>query len=159
MEAVPVGSGTKLEQTKSAPHVRTAPRHSCGLFLAPQEPAVCEVPAAGLLDPAHRKDPESKQAIPPKPHAACCLVSLPATLVSWNIPETWSPTLNETAVLTAYKEAGNPAMDFQPWKPHEKLGKQLSLPFPVFFIQASPKDGLARERRFAELFVVNPGFH
>lgn len=134
---------------------------TASVWSLPSTPGTCGVRSASsrIAQPSPWQRPSKKTSHPPEPHAACCLVSLPATLVSWNIPETSSPTLNETAVLTAYKEAGNPAMDFQPWKPHEKLGKQLSLPFPVFFIQVSPKDGLARERRFAELFVVNPGFH
>lgn len=50
-------------------------------------------------------------------------------------------------------------MLFQPWKPHEKLYKQLSPAFPLSFIQANPKDGLASKRRFAELHVVKPKFH
>lgn len=125
----------------------------------PSVPGVQRAASSRIAQPSPSQRPSRKTSDLPEPHATCCLVLLPATLVSWNIPETSSPTLNETAVLTTYKEAGNPAMLFQPWKPHEKLYRQLSLPFPVFFIQASPKDGLARERRFAELFVINPGFH
>jgi len=102
--------------------------------------------------------PSSKRSDLPELHIACGLLSYPDVLVSHNIPETSSHALNKTVVLTTYKEAGNTAMLFQPWKPHEKLYKQLSPALPLSFIQANPKDGLARKRRFAELHVVNPGF-
>lgn len=84
--------------------------------------------------------------------------SLPDVLFSRNVPETSSHGLNKTAVLTTYKKAGNAATLFQPWKPHEKPYRQLSLTFPLSFIQANPEKSSAR-KRFAELHAINPGFH
>lgn len=107
--------------------------------------------------PAHGKDLQAKQVT----SQSCVLHmagSLPDVLFSRNIPETSSHALKKTAVLTTYKKAGNAATLFQPWKPHEKLYRQLSPAFPLSFIQANPKKSLAR-KRFAELRVINPGFH
>lgn len=95
-------------------------------------PETCSVQRAASIkisqsSPLQR--PPSKTSGLPEPHVACGLVSLPAMLVSRNIPETSSHALNKTAVLTTYKEAGNPATLFQPWKPQEKLYKLLSAAF------------------------------
>lgn len=59
--------------------------------------------------------------------------SLPDVFFSCNVPEASSHGLNKTALLTTYKKAGNAATLFQPWKPHEKLYRQLS---PAFLLSS-----------------------